>query len=110
MPAAASDIRGVIGQAGQHSDVLTKRRQRFEDPREGEIGASLGQLPILHDDAVRHIHHTYAESLLRAGPGRSGERRPHRIQQGKSALPLLEWECGRRSPLLPGPGRSRLSA
>ena len=79
MAAALRMIRGVVRQAGDDGDVLAERLQRLEYPRVSKIGARLRRLPILHDDAVRDIHHGDAAGLFRALHGGS-QRRAHGVE------------------------------
>ena len=66
-------VLAVVGQVGQHGDVLPERLERLEDRRELEVGALLRRRPLAHDRAVRHVDEAEARrrSRRRSAPAPS---------------------------------------
>ena len=70
---------GILGQAREHKNVLTVRRQRRKNARQFEIRAVGSGRPLVHQNAVGNIDER--EPHGRAGGGGRCKSRHHGIEQ-----------------------------
>ncbi len=106
-PGAAAVIAGaieqraaaVVGQVADLDHVAAERFERLEDARQlAGQRALLRHVPVLHVDAIRHVHEGQANRRF----GRRRERRHHRIEERKG-------DCG-ADALQKSPPRKRLAS
>src|SRR5262245_41492869 len=77
---------GVVRQVAEQEDVIFERLERLQDPRKFTELPFILRIPMLHHDAVRHVHEHHphrrlAWRLARCLNGR--KRRCHRVEERK---------------------------
>ena len=79
VPAALRFVRGVVLQARDHRDVAAERLKRLQNAGELEIRPRLRRRPLVHDDAVRHVHNAQPAHRFDG----TSQRGPHRVEKRK---------------------------
>src|SRR5262245_34661763 len=73
---------GVVRQVAEQEDVIFERLERLQDPRKFTELPFILRIPMLHHDAVRHVHEHHPHRRLTRCFARR-QRRCHRVEERK---------------------------